>query len=340
MHISALSRHCHDLATTLIDELRDTHPQIVEAAAHGQPLKPLIEAIGISVEITTGGGDAACSVAGSSTSTSITVVHADPARMAFTALHELGHIRAENNHPVQQRLLTLHSSRDLEEDVCDAMAALMLLPDDVVSDVLGERGRTARGLHSLVTRRYASREASCVAVAQRLEAPGYVGVVRADSGELLFAARSGDVLPLRRGLDQNLSALRPALTGTATVRDRGTLVFANGTPTQDFYLDAVRSDGIVYFVATDDRADWGAVTTGSLRPGFGDAETAYCDTCDQTFPVRRRCPVCSEAVHETCSSCSCEAPPVSRGSRPCRLCGITYGPGAYAAGSNTCSECS
>lgn len=340
MHISALAQHCHDLAGGLIEVLRERSPALVDDAPSSASISGLLATeLGLTVSIKDSVA-AGCSVAGSHTATSITVVKSDPARMRFTALHELGHVLAEDDETVQEALYAKTASRDLEEDVCDAFAARLLLSDDVVAAALTTYGRTARGLRSLVQSARASREACAVALAQRLAAPGYVGVAYASTGELSFAARSGDVLPLRRGLDQSASALAPTLTGVATLNDRGTLRFANGTETQFMYLDAVRVDGLVYFVATEDSADWGAVTTARIedeeRERF--ATLAHCEKCARSFTVRSRCKTCREPIHEDCNGCDCEVRPAP-GERTCPRCTLPRPPAAFPGGGELCEEC-
>lgn len=338
MHVSALAQHCHDLAGQLIAVASARSPALIQAAPTADRILGLIEAFDVTVTIKDS-VPSGCSVAGSHTSSSITVVRSEPARMRFTALHELGHVLAEDDDIVQEAIHARAASRDLEEDICDAFAARLLLNDEVVTRALATYRRTARGLRELVRSATASREACAVAVAQRLDAPGYVGVIYPSSGVLSFAARSGDVLPLRRRLDQSASAIGPVLTGPSTLTERGSLRFENGTETHRMYLDAVRSDDLVYFVATEDRADWGAVTTDRLEDEqFERLEEAHCDKCAIGFTVRRRCRGCTEPIHEDCNSCACEVRPLL-GERPCSNCFTTYPPATYPSGGELCENC-
>jgi hypothetical protein len=338
MHISALAQHCHDLAGRLVEVANARSPALIQTAPTAASIVGLIEGFDVTVTIKDF-VPAGCSVAGSHTSSSITVVRSDPARMRFTALHELGHVLAEDDDIVQGAIHARAARRELEEDICDAFAARLLLSDDVVARAIATHGRTARGLRELVRSASASREACSVAVAQRLEAPGYVGVIYPSSGILSFAARSGDVFPLRRRLDQSASALGPVLTGPSTLTERGSLRFENGTETHRMYVDAVRSDDLVYFIATEDRADWGAVTTDRLEDEQSSRfEEAHCDKCGTGFMVGRRCRGCTEPIHEDCNGCACEVRPL-RGERPCSNCCITYPPAAYPSGGDLCENC-
>src|SRR6478609_2875039 len=145
-----------------------------------------------------------CSVAGSCdlTARTITVVRASSGRMRFTALHELAHLLGDLDGDFQDALASApQTKRDDEEDACEAFAARLLLPDSAIDPVLAAHGLNARGFIALTEATTASREASAVALAHRMEAPGYVALIDEDLN-LRFAARSGDAFPLARGSAQ------------------------------------------------------------------------------------------------------------------------------------------
>lgn len=349
MHVSALSRRCRDIADLLEADLDRREPGFAAAVAAGGNLRELLpERLGISVTVAEASASG-CSVAGSSSGNAITVVRASPARMRFTALHELAHILAEASDDVQDQIWHLgatrsrrsaQSARDLEEDVCDAFAAGLLLPDERVEALLGSAGRTARGLHALVTGTAASREACAVALAQRLEAPGYAGVAYSD-GRVSFVARSGDVLPVARGADQRGGVLGPLVAGVAALTEQGALLFASGAPTDELYIDARRIEDRIYFVATTDRADWEAVSTrGADEPGRHERfVTGYCEICSEDFEVPSPCKACGEPRHLACGGCGCDSPPAA-GARICQGdCRLELPAPAFEAGSDICQEC-
>jgi hypothetical protein len=275
--IGAHARRARNLARLLLEDLDVRAPQLREVAASTDPLAPVLQELGITVSVATR-VDAACSVAGSCdrAARSITVVQAVRPRMRFTALHELGHLLGDDHNQFQTQLYKVSGTtrREVEEDACEAFAAALLLPNAVVDDILSGTGVTARGVINLVAAvPSASREACAVAAAQRLRAPGYVMLVD-DAGAAVFAARSGDALPVARGTSQVGSVLDPVLRTSLAVRDRGELLYRSGTRTPALHVDAaVDADGMRYVVGVTDQPDWPVLHTpdrtnrGSRMPG-------------------------------------------------------------------------
>ncbi len=107
--------------------------------------------------------DSRCSVAGAyvwDTTPPVLAVAdaASPGRRAFTVLHELAHHIQQNDVELAQALLHAGDrGRLLEEGVCDAFAAAVLLPDSLVDEHLGADGPTVGSINSLNTATIASR---------------------------------------------------------------------------------------------------------------------------------------------------------------------------------------
>lgn len=269
-----------------------------------------------------------CGVAGSSdiTRRTISVVTATRRRMDFTILHEVGHIVGANDIPFQESLEGSALTRDAvernvaEEDACEQFAANLLIGQELVDDALAAHGATARGLWELSQAASASLQACTVAWARSLPSTGYVAILDLD-GSLQFAARSGDVFPLRRGtLQEDTDVWRHARG--RDWRGRSRFRFPAGSATDEFEVDAHRTTSGLLVVAVSDSPAWPvpfrrppARTVDALRAG-------YCEECATDFMAARVCDTCDEPRHDVCGRCGC-GQTVARGSRRCTECGLT-----------------
>jgi len=339
VHISAYHRKTRAHADLLYVELTRRQPSGFHAA--GQNVAPLLEALGICLHVVDE-PPAGCSVAGSCDhlTQAITVVRASRGRMRFTALHELGHLLGEDLDAFQDAVYAHGrvSGRQVEEDACDAFASVLLLPDEHLDHALSDHGLSARGLRDLISTGQASKEAYAVAVAQRLASPGYALIVDRD-GITRFAARSGDVLPIRRGADQSGSDLRTLLAGGPPLRIRGSLSYAAGSDTHDLYVDAIEHDGLILGVACESDPDWPQLQTPTTRTPASGAIDAHCSDCGIDFTDWRRCTDCGEPRHDLCGRCGCDEAAL-RGERMCLTCFLVLPPSAFAGASTICRSCS
>lgn len=337
MEISGYHRKVRSHAELLLGELERRLPSASTATSD---VAPLLEALNIRLIIDDRLASG-CSVAGSCDhrTQTITVVRAGRGRMRFTALHELGHLLGEDLDSFQDDVYehAQLAGGHVEEDACDAFSSMILLPDDQVESVLAAHGLSARGFRDLIRAGQASMEASAVAISQRLASPGFVLLLEND-GATRFAARSGDVFPIRRGTDQSASDLRPMLVGSPTLRTRGSLRYAAGSETQELYLDAVEHDGLILAVACESDPDWPQLQTPAGKADANRSIAAYCTECGTDFTSWRVCNVCGDPRHDTCGRCSCEASGV-RGERRCSTCFQMLPPRAFAGEAASCSSC-
>ena len=136
-----------------------------------------------------------CSVAGSYSEgppPTITVVaDASMGRRRFTALHEYGHALVMQDDETQDLLFAEpdHGQR-MEEEICDAVAAELLLPGALVEAHISHLGPTARSVAELFHGAKASREAVCVRAAQQIRGVGHV--MLAVDGVARFTSSRGD----------------------------------------------------------------------------------------------------------------------------------------------------
>jgi hypothetical protein len=336
--VSSYSREARGHAQLLLAELLTHAPNALSELGTG--VGPVLTQLGIIVQqldrLPPG-----CSVAGSSDhkTRTITVVRASTGRMRFTVLHELGHLFGHDSDAFQDAVYEHGglTDRNVEEDACDAFAALLLLPDARVADALGDAGLSARGLRALIDAGLASREACAVAVAQRLPSPGYAMIIGPD-GLVQFAARSGDVLPLGRGADQTNSDLGGLIAGGPAYRDRGSLTFTGGSGTGPLYLDAIRHEDLVLVVACESDPAWDQLQTPAPAGWADRSLDGHCDDCGVDFQGWQRCPDCQEPRHSECGRCACPAPGV-QGERTCPGCFILTPPAGFSGSSRLCKEC-
>lgn len=341
MDIGAYARRARELAAPLLSKLDEEAPHLREIASSQESLAPALIELGITVTVAAQAAEG-CSVAGSCDRTArlITVVQAAMPRMRFTALHELAHLLGDDHDEFQTRLLELGgiTRRAVEEDVCEAFAAALLLPDEIVDDVLDGIGVTARGVVELVeSLSAASREACAVAAAQRLRAPGYVMLVNSD-GEAVFTARSGDVMPIARGTSQVGSVLGPMPGTRRSLRERGDLRYRSGTRTDQLYIDAVAGPGgLLYVVAVTDQPDWDVLHTPDRTRVLDRGIDGHCEQCSTDFTGWQQCAQCGEPRHDECGACGCP-PVVARGARYCTGCSLVLPASCFPDDSSVCEE--
>lgn len=342
MEVSAFSRRARHNAGILVDRLDLKYPNLRSQIRQVGAVEAVGTVMGIDVDVTETVADG-CTVAGSSDPgrRSLTIVRASPARMAFTVLHEVGHIEGYDDNDFQQALADSpkNARRDVEEDACEAFAASFVLPSDHVDAILDSYRLTASGvvaLHEQLPE--ASWEACAVAAAHRLNSPGYVVLVNAD-GTLQFAARSGDAFPIRRGSRQSGSDLNPLLSNLPALRAPGHLLFPGGSKTDRMYIDAVRVGDRVVAVAVTDSPDWPVLHQPDTTTFHDKVLHGWCPDCSQPFTATSRCLECGFPRHEDCGRCECMSTPVS-GERQCAVCNYVL-PGHLFTdpSSNVCQDC-
>lgn len=338
METSTYAMRARRNSSVIIDALDAEHPLFRQVLAERGARAAVEDVLNLPSLTIVDDDTPGCSVAGScdKITGAITVVRASRGRMNFTTLHELAHVRGHTNWDFQEALAQAEqvSRRDVEEDACEAFAAELLLPAGVVDPVVDRWNVTARAVAELARLGRASREACAVAVAHRLTAPGYVAIVD-DTEHLQFAARSGDVLPLRRGSDQSRSVVRHLHYGREHYRDRDVLIFSGGAATDEMDVDVLADGPVLYVVATTDSAPW--VNVNLPKPFSAPAE-GWCDNCQTSFRGGRMCGNCGALVHDVCGRCEC-AVPVRTKQQVCSSCWQERPIAMFSGSSTICSEC-
>jgi IrrE N-terminal-like domain len=133
-------------------------------------------------------------------------------RVNFSVLHELGHhLQADDAILADILWHEPDGGTGLEEDVSDAFAAEVLLPQHLVDEIIGDAGPTAAAVADLFATTQASREACCVRAAHRVRGPGYVVLADPDGPfGLLPQLANGIALPLEHGRAAHTCSPAPA----------------------------------------------------------------------------------------------------------------------------------
>ncbi len=331
-------------AARLRAAVETAHPDFAYFVSVHGPRATAEQLLGITVSVAeTVASD--CGVAGSSdvVRRKITVARANDARMRFTTLHEVGHVEGARDIAFQEALETSALTRNAvernlaEEDACEQFAADLLVPQVMVDEVVSAEATTAAGLQTLYQKVDASLEACAVAWAHALEAPGYVAIFASD-GTLQFAARSGDVLPLRRGCDQRDTELwRRA--ASSRWRGRARFAFDGGSLTDEFEVDALSTAPGLIVVAVADSPAWVTPYRPPTKTRVADAWLdGYCDSCGVEFQATQRCKECGDPTHPACGHCSCEPAPVA-GERTCTACWLKLPAKSFPKDSLVCEGC-
>lgn len=267
---------------------------------------------------------------------------ASPRRRLFSLGHEFAHHLIDQDSIVSDVLFKAgRRSATLEEAICDAFAARLLVSDKALDVALGDGGVTASSMIKLFDASNASREACAVALAQRLECEGHIVILEAEAAgdgserfSARFCARSQNALPVARGSVQDDPLLRSSFR-SGRGRGYARLRYASGSLSDEYHCDAVLAAGYVYAVLVSESPPWGGL---SVRSGWGAGyETAWCEHCSHEFrPTGPKCVSCQEFLCHTCRRCACiaAAPPSAR---VCESCWLEK-PGNRFRGSE-CYEC-
>ena len=116
-------------------------------------------------------------------------------RENFTLMHELGHHLVDNNIECLSWLADQPDPNRVLEQVCDQVAADLLVPADLVDKLIGQHALDAGAVLELYDHTEASRSACAIAIARRLPCDGFVLVIEEGATAIFFAARARDTRP-------------------------------------------------------------------------------------------------------------------------------------------------
>jgi hypothetical protein len=249
----------------------------------------------------------------------------------FTLLHEVGHILVERDDDALNWLADRDDPDAELERLCEEIAAALVVPDDMLDELVGTGPITGVDLKTLVTTAAASGPACAIALSSRLSSGAVVIIDRANARVVHSALRGDDltVYPWKHNdvpVDHPLLSLEPGATTTS--RSYWTDEWDRR---QDFYLSAVATEKRIYAVFSPidlwsvDRFHGGQVPPEKSQAprtglrchcGFVGTATGWpCTTCDQQY-----CPKCGDCdcqrrdnAQGTCTGCFCKAPDLEDG---------------------------
>lgn len=260
-------------------------------------------------------------------------------RQQFTALHELGHHLQKTDVCLGTTVVEHAHPEEFEDACCDAFAARILLPADLVALHTPRRGPTAVGAVELFDSSNASRAAICVRLAGALQSPGVVAVVDG-TGTVSFAAARGGLFPPARGSDQRQNPLvRAALDADdptrAVTRDDAQIWYRTGHSSNRLYGQAAWSGDHLFLVQVEYGASWLSYSP----PRDGTSERTIdrweeCEHCGARFTITFTCRRCG---HPRCPAghCGCTAAAL----RTCNECFLEKASAQFPAGSMICADC-
>lgn len=260
---------------------------------------------------------------------------ASAGRRRFSLLHEYGHHLRDQSFDVVEGLFGSPQPAALEERMCDAFASRLLIPDEARQQTFAG-GVTAAAVVHLMNNSSASAQAVAVAAAESMDQPGYV-VLLNRAGEAEFAARAGDVYPLRRGTAQTGLLERAARGAVGT--GVASLHLGGGTSTRDLNTQTAVAPTYVVAVMVDGPAPWTKLSVG--RTTYVPPREGWCDHCTEAFTsYKPACDQCGEPHCPSCDTCGCASTPVA-GERMCTVCFTLQPPPAFESNRATvCRSCS
>lgn len=263
-----------------------------------------------------------------------------PARQRFTILHELGHHLIE--YDVRLNDLTISDEERRDEEICNEVAATVLIPDDTVERVLADGVPTAERVARLYDATHASREACCVAAARSLGRSGCVTLGTVDGQAVFTAHHPAAPWRIARGTPQGPKSLlaRAAARSSGRAREVTRVRFASGATSGQLHGDAFTADGRwVFAVLVDDsHSPWKSGLNLGLADRGPEGEEIECARCGEASLVfTAPCRNCGDRTCPRCGQCSCQV-----GSRPrqCVGCFLEKPPPEFpSASANLCCEC-
>jgi len=258
-------------------------------------------------------------------------------RAQFSALHEYAHHLIAADVILGRDVFPIFNDggEHLEEVICDAFAAGILLPLELVEQYIGADGPTAQAVADLFYASGASREACCVRAAQRLPHAGHVMLAKGQKA--LFTATHNQPWRVQRHTDQGPNHLVVHAGRHGQSRRETRVRYGNGNESDLLWGDAVSAGDYVFAVFMANTAPWQSLSLfrGSPQPS---GNTSVCKVCDWEFVVRGvRCGGCGGAkcpVHEVCW---CDDHTVAE--RLCQECFTRRSLNQFQGETSTCNDC-
>lgn len=259
-------------------------------------------------------------------------------RQSFTLLHEVGHILVEDDDDALVWLADCPDPDSQLERLCDEIAAALVVPESMLSEVVGAGPLTAKHLKTLIAVSSASGPACAIALASRLSSGAVVIVDRA-TATVVHSTIRGDDLKVYPWRNTEVPAGHPLLSlppGASTTARSYWL--DQWDRRQDYYMSAVGTEKRIYVVFSVN--DLWAVDRfhGGQEPpeksnaprravkcacGFSGPVSGWpCDACGHQYCPRCGACDCQRRARRQldCSACYCSAPAIDLEDGVCSSC--------------------
>lgn len=259
-------------------------------------------------------------------------------RENFTLLHEVAHILVERDDDTLVWLADRENPAVEIERLCEQIAAMLLVPEGLVEEVVGSGPITADDLRTLIGRAQASGPACAIALTPYLGGEGAVVIIDRATQQVVHSSLRGElaIYPWR-GVD--VPSEHPLHNLQAETRITSKSYWANTRgQRQVYYISATATEKRVYAIlCTSDL--WGVdVFHGGQVPPERSAVPKVSLRCQCGFRGEARgwpCDVCGRGYCPSCGECDC--PRRDRAQALCRVCFCTAPPTDLVDG--VCSGC-
>ena len=262
-------------------------------------------------------------------------------RENFTLTHELGHKLAEEDDDALDWLANRDQpERDLER-LCDLIAARLLLPDTLITQVLDRRHPEAAHIGALYEASAASELVCAIALAQRMPCQGAVVIMDTGSSTVSYASvisPEDDGWPLaypwpRQEIPAHHRLAR--LEGGQAAREKSWWATPWGEK-QDYYLDAIAGSRRIHAVLAA-RDLWHVTRFHIDRPETTQRPERHLD-CPCGYHGTARGYPCSDCGQPYCPSCKeCQCPRRNAALVVCQKCFVSVAKADIIDG--RCSDC-
>jgi hypothetical protein len=241
-------------------------------------------------------------------------------RQNFTLAHELGHHLLAEDDDAPSWLADQERPRAREEEICDLIAARLLVPDERIVAALAGGPPSPATVATLYATTVASRTACAVALAVRIPCDGFVVLTEPGSRAVFAAARTRDTRPYPWRGDaipaaNPLSRPDPPSTAKTWWADwRG--------QRREFYMSAGPVDGYIcgVFAETD---LWCVETLHVYTPVAPDRGYDGSISCPCGYRGKTRmwpCADCGVPECRSCHECECARRALREPRGTCRIC--------------------
>lgn len=242
-------------------------------------------------------------------------------RENFTLLHELAHHLIAQDEDCMSWLADQPDPRRQREQLCDLVAAKLLVPVQDVDAALAGGRPSADAVVRLFMDTEASRTACAVAIAQRLPCDGFVALIEEGSDEVFAAARVRDTRPYAWKGDKLAPGhqLRQSPLPTRTLT---WWPYPGGTERREYFMSCCVENGWVFAVFAENNL-WdvpGFHIPQEVEPDRGYTGNVTCP-CGYSGPTRWwPCDKCGVSLCPKCQECDCDRRARREKFTPCSNC--------------------